>query len=53
TEALRLGNLFPNAKILVLRESGHACLLEEDINLYEMMRDNNFLECGSELRSTP
>ncbi|MGB6301424.1 MAG: alpha/beta hydrolase [Rivularia sp. (in: cyanobacteria)] len=47
TEVLRLGNIFPNAKILVLPESGHACLLEQDINLYEIMHDNNFLECTS------
>ncbi len=37
TEALRLANIFPNAKILVLPESGHACFLEKDINLYEIM----------------
>ena len=48
TEALRLGNIFPNAKILVLTESGHACLLEKEINLYEIMRQNNFLEYDSE-----
>ncbi len=53
TEALRLGNIFPNSTILVLPESGHACLLEKDINLYEMMHDNNFLECSSEVKSTP
>lgn len=47
-EALRLANIFPNAKIIVLPESGHACLLEKDINLYEIMRQNNFLECSSE-----
>lgn len=48
TEALRLGNIFPNAKILVLPESGHACLLEKEINLYEIMRRNSFLESDSE-----
>ena len=53
TEALRLGNIFSNAEILVLSESGHACLLEKDINLYEIMRDNNFLECSSEVNSIP
>ena len=47
-EALRLGNIFPNAKILVLPESGHACLLEKDINLYEIMRQNDFLESENE-----
>ncbi|MEO1428091.1 MAG: alpha/beta hydrolase [Cyanobacteria bacterium J06633_8] len=48
TEALRLGNIFANAKILVLPESGHACLLEKDINLYDILYQNDFLECGSE-----
>lgn len=52
TEALRLGNIFPNAKILILPESGHACLLEKDINLYEIMSENNFLECTKEISST-
>jgi pimeloyl-ACP methyl ester carboxylesterase len=53
TEVLRLGDIFPNAKILILPESGHACLLEKEINLYEIMGDNNFLECSSEVKSTP
>ena len=48
TEALRLGNIFPNAKILILPESGHACLLEKEINLYDILRQNNFIECDSE-----
>ena len=51
SEALRLGNIFPNAKIIVLPESGHACLLEEDINLYEIMSQYNFLECGDEMKT--
>jgi pimeloyl-ACP methyl ester carboxylesterase len=53
TEVLKLGNIFPNAKILVLPDSGHACLLEQEINLYEIMHQNHFLECGSEtIKST-
>ncbi|MGB3653615.1 MAG: alpha/beta hydrolase [Rivularia sp. (in: cyanobacteria)] len=48
TEALRLADILPNSKIIVLPESGHACLLEKDINIYEIMRQNNFLECNSE-----
>ena len=52
TEALRLGNIFPNSRILILPESGHACLLEKDMNLYEIMRENNFLESSSEVEST-
>ena len=48
TEASRLAKILPNAKIVVLPESGHACLLEKDINLYEIMRQHNFLEYSSE-----
>ncbi|WP_026082451.1 alpha/beta fold hydrolase [Mastigocladopsis repens] len=43
-EARRLVNIFPNSKMVVLPESGHACLLETDTNLYEIMKANNFLE---------
>jgi len=43
TEALRLANIFPSSTIVILPESGHACLLEKDINLYEIMRQNDFL----------
>ena len=48
TEALRLANIFPNSRIVVLPESGHACLLEKDINLYEIMLQNDFLECDDQ-----
>ncbi|MEO1373262.1 MAG: alpha/beta hydrolase [Cyanobacteria bacterium J06635_10] len=49
TEALRLANIFPNSKIIVLPESGHACLLEKDINLYEIMLQNEFLEFDDQI----
>ena len=42
-EAKRLAALLPNATTVVLPDSGHACLLEADINLYEIMRLHNFL----------
>jgi hypothetical protein len=29
----------------ILPPSGHACLLEEDVNLFEIMKAQNFLEC--------
>ena len=32
-----LAGIFPNNKVFILPDSGHACLLEEDINLYEIM----------------
>ncbi|MFB2898296.1 alpha/beta fold hydrolase [Aerosakkonemataceae cyanobacterium BLCC-F50] len=34
---------FPNAKMTILPDSGHACLLETDVNLYEILRENDFL----------
>ncbi|MBW4510052.1 MAG: alpha/beta hydrolase [Scytonematopsis contorta HA4267-MV1] len=43
-EVRRLMDILPNAKILVLPDSGHACLLENDINLYDILQENNFLE---------
>ncbi|MBW4608600.1 MAG: alpha/beta hydrolase [Hassallia sp. WJT32-NPBG1] len=48
TEAQRLVNILPNAKTVVLPNSGHACLLEKDIYLYEIMKENNFLENNGE-----
>jgi pimeloyl-ACP methyl ester carboxylesterase len=44
TEAKRLFKILPNAQLVVLPYSGHACLLEEDINLYEIMQAENFLD---------
>ncbi|MDZ8109147.1 MAG: alpha/beta hydrolase [Nostoc sp. DedQUE12a] len=44
TEAKRLGNIIPNTEIVVLPHCGHACLLEQDINLYEILKTNDFLE---------
>ncbi|MBV8884213.1 MAG: alpha/beta fold hydrolase [Chroococcidiopsidaceae cyanobacterium CP_BM_RX_35] len=43
TEAKRLVNTIPNATMVVLPYSGHACLLEADVNLYKIMRSQNFL----------
>ncbi|MBG1266607.1 alpha/beta fold hydrolase [Nostoc sp. WHI] len=44
TEVKRIVNILPNAKTLILSDSGHACLLEKDINLYEILKSQNFLE---------
>ena len=41
-EAQKLTNLLPHAKMTVLPQSGHACLLETDINLYEILVKENF-----------
>jgi len=43
TEARRLVKILPNAQMVVLPYSGHACLLEADIKLYEIMQAD-FLE---------
>ncbi|MFN6478436.1 alpha/beta hydrolase [Nostoc sp. DedQUE07] len=44
SEVNRIGNILPNKKIVVLPHCGHACLLEQDTNLYEILQDNDFLE---------
>ncbi len=43
-EAERLLNYLPNAKVVVLPDSGHTCLLETDVNLLKIMKDQSFLE---------
>ncbi|MDJ0737949.1 MAG: alpha/beta hydrolase [Nostocaceae cyanobacterium] len=45
TEAERLVETLPNSKMVILPDSGHACLLEKDINIYKIMQTHNFLEC--------
>ena len=44
TEARRLVKILPNAQMVVLPYSGHACLLEAEINLYKIMQAHNFLD---------
>ncbi|MDY6782711.1 MAG: alpha/beta fold hydrolase [Cyanobacteriota bacterium] len=43
-EAESLARKFPQAKIFVLPRSGHACLLEKDIKLYEILKGHGFLK---------
>jgi pimeloyl-ACP methyl ester carboxylesterase len=43
-EAERLVKLLPNAKMVVLPDSGHTCLLETDVNLFDIINSQNFLE---------
>jgi pimeloyl-ACP methyl ester carboxylesterase len=52
TEITRLASILPNSKTLILPNSGHACLLEEDVNLYQILKDNNFLEVNITIRKT-
>ena len=42
-EANRLVEILPNVQMVVLPRSGHACLLETDVGLYEIMESQNFL----------
>jgi pimeloyl-ACP methyl ester carboxylesterase len=42
-EAERLVKILPNVQKVVLPSSGHACLLESDINLYEIMQREHFM----------
>ncbi|RCJ29099.1 alpha/beta hydrolase [Nostoc minutum NIES-26] len=43
-EVKRIAEILPNSKTMILPYSGHACLLEEGTNLYEILQENNFLE---------
>ena len=42
-EAKRLQQKLPNAEVVILPHSGHACLLETDINLYQIILKVNFI----------
>lgn len=42
-EVNRLAEIFPQATVVTLHHSGHACLVEDDINLYEIMENNDFI----------
>jgi pimeloyl-ACP methyl ester carboxylesterase len=44
SEAERLARLLPDAKVQVLPSSGHACLLETQVDLLEIMKANAFLD---------
>lgn len=46
-EARRLTHYLPNAQMLVLPECGHACLLEMDVHLYDILKAQNFLEADT------
>jgi len=43
-EVERLVTILPNTKTVILPDSGHACLLEQKVNLYEILQTNQFLE---------
>lgn len=43
TEAHLLAQLLPQSSVHILPHSGHACLLEKEINLYQILEANQFL----------
>ncbi|MBD2568328.1 alpha/beta fold hydrolase [Anabaena lutea] len=49
SEVERLDDILPNTKTVLLPDSGHACLLEENVNLYEILQANEFLETDVEV----
>ena len=46
-EADKLISLLPQAKKTVLPKSGHACLLETEIDLYDLLKQENFIPLQS------
>ncbi|MGL4618185.1 MAG: alpha/beta fold hydrolase [Chroococcidiopsis sp.] len=46
-EAERLLGILPNSRLVVLPYSGHACLLESETNLYDIMRSQHFLDANT------
>jgi pimeloyl-ACP methyl ester carboxylesterase len=49
TEVERLAKIFPNSQTVTLQTSGHACLLEQNINLFQILQAKDFLEPGMEI----
>lgn len=52
-EAERLVNCLPDAKTVILPNSGHACLLETDVCLFEIMKKQDFLEASVPNQDAP
>lgn len=48
-EARKLTNLLPQGQMIVLPQSGHACLLETEINLYKILVEQNFISAKAKL----
>ncbi len=49
SEVQRLVKILPDARMVVLPYSGHACLLEADINLYKIMQREHFFDSSAEV----
>jgi pimeloyl-ACP methyl ester carboxylesterase len=45
-EASGLVKRLPQARMVVLPQSGHACLLEKEVKLYQILKKANFLEAS-------
>ena len=43
-EAKRLARILPNAQVVTIPHKGHACLVEEGVNLLEILQAENFLD---------
>ncbi|MEL6580360.1 MAG: alpha/beta hydrolase [Cyanobacteria bacterium J06621_12] len=48
-EAKKLTGLLPRGQMAVLPQSGHACLLETDINLHRILAEENFINAPAKL----
>ncbi len=48
-EARKLTSLLPKAQMTILPQSGHACLLETDIDLYQILVKQNFITAKVDL----
>ncbi len=53
SDAQQLVKLLSDARLLILPYSGHACLLEEGVNLHQILKSQNFLEPLSAISHTP
>jgi pimeloyl-ACP methyl ester carboxylesterase len=53
SEITRLAGILPNTQTFILPYSGHACLLEKDVNLYQILKDNDFLEVNINIPKIP
>lgn len=48
-EARRLEALIPQAKTFILPKSGHACLIETETNLYQILTEHDFIDGNNSL----
>ncbi len=53
TEARYLVKSLPDAKMVILPDSGHACLVEAKINLYQIMQEEDFLDFSTKTVNEP